>query len=374
MKVVHIVEPFAAGIAVFVRSLTESMPDDVHIVIHGERKEVMSADDVKKNFPKKNVRFIRWRSAQRAIDPVKDLRAFAELYKILRRLKKKSLIDAVHLHSSKSGLLGRAACRMAGINNVFYTPNGASFLSAGNKFSSFMYKQLEKLGSQFGGTVICCSLSELGHYQKLGITAGYINNGVELKETDGRPAPKKSDDKFIVVTTGRIEKQKNPLLFNAIAAYFEEMEQIQFVWIGDGDERKLLTAKNITVTGWLNDEDVYGQLAAADIYLSSSLYEGLSFGALEALGMKKPVLLSDCTGNKDIVKKGINGGLFSNAEDAIVKLLQYYTNPDMLRIMGAYSEEICKKEFDVKQNFRTYRDLYAGASWPAAGQSQWRFG
>ena len=134
MIVVHIVEPFAAGIAVFVRSLTEVMPDDIHIVIHGERKNVMTASDVKKNFPKQNVRFIRWRSAQRSIDPVKDIFALTELYTILRRLKRKDLVDAVHLHSSKSGLLGRAACRMAGITNVFYTPNGAPFLSSKNMF------------------------------------------------------------------------------------------------------------------------------------------------------------------------------------------------------------------------------------------------
>ena len=79
MVIVHIVEPFAAGIAVFVKSLTEAMPDDVHIVIHGERKKEISAAEVKKNFPSQNVRFIKWRSAQRSIDPLKDLLALTEL-------------------------------------------------------------------------------------------------------------------------------------------------------------------------------------------------------------------------------------------------------------------------------------------------------
>jgi hypothetical protein len=64
MIIVHVVEPFAAGIAVFVKALTETMPDDLHIVIHGERMNVMSAREVKKSFPP-NVRFIKWKSAQR---------------------------------------------------------------------------------------------------------------------------------------------------------------------------------------------------------------------------------------------------------------------------------------------------------------------
>ena len=46
MVIVHIVEPFAAGIAVFVKSLTEAMPDDVHIVVHGERKKEMTIWDL----------------------------------------------------------------------------------------------------------------------------------------------------------------------------------------------------------------------------------------------------------------------------------------------------------------------------------------
>ena len=43
MIIVHIVEPFAAGVAMFIRSLTEAMPDDSHIIVHGERNKVMTA-------------------------------------------------------------------------------------------------------------------------------------------------------------------------------------------------------------------------------------------------------------------------------------------------------------------------------------------
>ena len=55
MKVVHVIEPFAAGVAVFVKSLAETMSDDLHIIVHGERKDVMPAPEVKKLFPRENV-------------------------------------------------------------------------------------------------------------------------------------------------------------------------------------------------------------------------------------------------------------------------------------------------------------------------------
>jgi len=351
------------------------MPDDMHIIVHGERKKEMSAREVKKSFPRQNVRFIKWRSAQRSIDPLKDLLALAELYKILRRLKRKNLVDAVHLHSSKSGLLGRAACKMAGISNVFYTPNGASFLSAPNRLARYFYKQLERVGHRLGGNVVCCSASELDEFVKLGINAGYINNGININHQQRTSININDPDKFRVVTSGRVEKQKNPRLFNEIASYFEDMEQVEFIWIGDGSYKKFFTAKNITVTGWIGNKEVHDLVAASNLYLSTSHYEGLSFAVLEALALKKPVLLSNCTGNIDIVKKGINGDLFTKAAEANVKILQYYNNREMLDVMGTFSAEICQAEFNVKENFKTYRELYAGSLQQVmGGKVKWNFG
>ena len=357
MIIVHVVEPFAAGVAVFVKSLTETMPEELHIIIHGERKQVMSAKEVKRSFPKNNVRFIRWKSAQRSVNPLKDFLALGELYKILRRLKHRNLVDAVHLHSSKSGLLGRVACRMAGIEQVIYTPNGAPFLSGGNRINNYFYKQLEWFGSKIGGQVVCCSASEHGQYKKLGIKASYVNNGISIPSYTVA-AQKRNREKFTVVTTGRIEDQKNPALFNEIATYFEEFSQFEFIWAGDGQNRPALTASNVTVTGWLSSEEIKNLVAQADIYISTSVFEGLSFGVLEALALRKPVLLSECVGNRDVVKSGLNGDTFKSRTEAVVKILSYFNNRDMVEIMGENSQAICHSEFDVHQNFLYYRSYY----------------
>jgi glycosyltransferase involved in cell wall biosynthesis len=358
MTIVHVVEPFAAGVAVFVKNLTETMPADLHLIIHGERKEVMSAADVKKTFASPNIRFIKWPYAQRPINPLKDFLALIELCKILKGLKSKNIIDGIHLHSSKSGLLGRLACKMLGIKNVFYTPHGAPFLSGKTVLSKYFYRQIEKFGNHLGGKVVCCSVSELNAYLQVGITATCINNGtwIEDKTRKIRVAGK---EKFRIITSGRIISQKNPLLFNNIACYFREFDQFEFVWAGDGEDREILAAKNITVTGWLNEKEIKKLVTASNLYLSTARYEGLSYGVLEALTLNKPVLLSQCIGNMDVVKHGINGDLFKTESEAIVKILQYYNNRDMLRVMGDFSKSICETEFNVKRNFSYYRELYA---------------
>jgi len=376
MKIVHVVEPFASGIATFVKSLVENMNDDLHIIVHGEREYVMKSAEVKQHFPKGNVRFIRWKSAQRAISLRKDTVALMELYTILRRLKKRDHIDAVHLHSSKSGFLGRLACKLAKIRTVIYTPNGAPFLVGRNRLTNYLYKQLERLGSRFGGQVVCCSPSEWQAYQALGIDAVNINNGIAIHkghdkgglsviDSDGArlaPLPKVSSSlrtaKFRVVTSGRIVDQKNPALFSAIASYFEEFGEFEFMWVGDGPDKEQLKAKNIVVTGWLPAKESKVLIATSDIYLSTSNFEGMPFAVLEALVLQKPVLLSDCIGNRDIVHKGLNGDLFKNDEEAIVKILQYYNNRDMLPVMGEYSKQFAAQEFNVRSTYTSYRDLY----------------
>ncbi|HWB90211.1 MAG TPA: glycosyltransferase, partial [Puia sp.] len=138
----------------------------------------------------------------------------------------------------------------------------------------------------------------------------------------------------------------------------EELPDFQFIWIGDGPSRELLTAKNISITGWLPIRATERLLSSGDVYISTSNFEGLPFAVLEALILKKPVLLKDCVGNRDIVLRGINGDLFFDAQDAILKVLRYHNNREMLPIMGEYSKYHCEQEFDVRQMFTAYRNLY----------------
>ena len=358
MIVVHIIEPFASGVALFVKSLTKVLDSDEHIVIHGERKDEIEADLVKKGFLTPNVKFIPWRSAHRKLS-LKDIKAFFEIYTILKRLKSAGLCDVVHLHSAKSGFLGRIACRMLGLKNVFYTPNGASFLSTNSKVKRFLFQSLEVFADRVCGKVICSSVSEFNEYKKLGITALYVNNGVEsIFKTDSSTinCPKK----FRIITCGRIVEQKNPGLFNEIASYFVGLDNFEFLWVGDGPESVKLTAKNIKVTGWLERHVVHDLIRGADVYISTSNYEGLSFAVLEAMSLKKVLLLSDCVGNKDIIKRGMNGDLFSKANTAIAKIIHYQNNREMLSVMGEVSKDIKRVEYDMTNNYKIYKEIYLG--------------
>jgi len=88
MIIARIVEPFATGIAVFVKSLTEAMPDGMHIMVHGERRKEMTVAE------------------KRSINPIKGLFAMAEILYNAEKIQTKKIVDTVHLHSSENGVQG----------------------------------------------------------------------------------------------------------------------------------------------------------------------------------------------------------------------------------------------------------------------------
>ncbi len=358
MKIVHVVDPFAGGLATFLKLLSEQMNEHYHIIIHGERKELADPKDVKKIFPQKNIRFIHWKSAQRNVNLLKDSFAYFELVSILRRFK---TADVVHLHSSKAGFLGRIACKQLGLKQVIYTPNGAPFLM--NNVSGFklkFYEQLEKIAHRFGGKVICASASEQEEYNKRGIEAEFINNGTKIGKHSF--IFNKNYNKFRIVTTGRVVDQKNPKYFNEIAKAFIDLKHFEFIWIGDGEECAMLDAPNITVTGWLSKEGVRNEIAKADLYLSTSIFEGLPFAVMEAMAMGKCLLLSHCTGNIDLVKSGFNGEVFQSKEEAVSYIINFYLNKEITYSMGLNSLEVCKDYFNIEETAIRYNLKYMEVS------------
>lgn len=109
---------------------------------------------------------------------------------------------------------------------------------------------------------------------------------------------------FTVFTIGRICYQKNPTLFNQIAL---AMPNVRFLWIGDGDLRNELTASNITITGWKERKEALKYSVSGDVFVLTSLWEGLPISLLEAMYMKKVCVVSDVIGNNNVIHNGKNG-------------------------------------------------------------------
>lgn len=351
MKILHIVESFGGGVYDFIKDFTNETPDYNHSILYGKR------ENIKENFKKefnKNVNFIYWKNAQREISLKDDFLALKEVVNLL----KKENYDVIHLHSSKAGFLGRVAgriCRQQ--NKIIYTTHGISFLRKDiSNLKLKLYVLFEKIGKFCGGKVIACSKSEAEFIKSKGIDCEYINNGVKV--TGNFIKLLKNDSTIKIITVGRITTQKNPELFNKIAENFIENKNIKFIWVGDGEKREVLTSLNIEITGWLNQSEVKEKLQEADIYLSTSSWEGLSLAVLQAMEYKLPLVLSDCVGNIDLVKENYNGYIFKNSNEAVKEIENLIKNKDRIKDFGENSYELLKNEFDIYKMIGKYIEEY----------------
>lgn len=90
---------------------------------------------------------------ERPIHPLKDLLALYELYAFI----KANNIDIVHTHSSKAGILGRVAARLARIRIVVHTLHGWSFNDYQPFFARMLYVYLERFAARFTNKLIVVS-------------------------------------------------------------------------------------------------------------------------------------------------------------------------------------------------------------------------
>ena len=356
-KICHVVESFAGGVFDFLVELVNGMPEMEHVIIYSDREHTNKL--FSSLFPD-STQFILWNNATREINPKQD---FAALVSLIKVLKQNNSFDIIHLHSSKAGFLGRVAARILGLQKmVIYTPHGASFLRQDvTRFKKGLFVLLEKLGSYFGGQVIACSKSEAESFLDIGIDANYVNNGICCRRWTHISRNISNRKTLRIGTIGRITAQKNPALFKGIAQALQSMYTIKFVWIGDGEMRNTL-GDNIEITGWITKEKILEHLQNLDIYISTSSWEGLPLSVLQAMCAEKPLVLSNCVGNKDLVVEGHNGALFNNIDEAINKLSEMINNCDCLKIFGRNSIEMVKKDFSVTQMLQGYERIYRESS------------
>lgn len=356
MKVVHVVEALEGGVYTYFKDLSAFFGDEKNCktiettIIYSSNRNGVSVEKVNSEFSK-DVNLININMV-REISLLQDYSAIIKLYRELKKINP----DVIHLHSSKAGVLGRiAAFFLFKKVKIFYTPHGYAFLRTDiskttKKFYSVIEKSFQRI---FGGTIIACGDTEFEIAKNIG-SAKLIRNGVDITDIRKHFFPH-LNAKLTIGILGRITAARNPQLFNDIALRFPHFN---FIWIGDGELNHLITASNIKITGWLLDKKVvFETLNSIDIYLQTSLWEGLPIAVLEAMVLEKPVIATNIIGNKDIIVPNKTGFLF----DKINELENYFEilkDPKTRAVFGENALKRCYDLFDKNENFKQLLALY----------------
>ena len=340
-KILYIVEAMGGGVFTYIVDLANELVNSYDMYIaYAVRKQ--TPQNYKDYFDKR-IHLIEVKSFVRAINATKDIVAFFEIRRIASEIKP----DIIHLHSSKAGALGRFAFNGKRVP-LFYTPHGYSFLMQNSSEAKRkIYKGIEIICGKRKCTTISCSEGEHIESLKLNKQATYVNNGINMENLQKLMDEVGSFDQhpFTVFTIVRICYQKNPTLFNQIAL---AMPNVRFLWIGDGDLRNELTASNITITGWKERKEALKYSVSGDVFVLTSLWEGLPISLLEAMYMKKVCVVSDVIGNNNVIHNGKNGYVCNTLEDYIVAIKE--RNPMLAEqahkeIVNTYNTNVQAKKY-----------------------------
>ncbi len=302
------------------------------------------------------VELIRW-DAVRAIDPAEDFRALRKLVVILGELRP----DIVHLHNSKAGAHGRIACRWLGLRSI-YSAHGPAYLRNDiGTVERLAYYSIEWTLCLLGDRLIASSQSELKAMRFLPGAKRLINNGVNpclvQKGARARSPVVAHSGRFRIVLCGRIWPQKNPQFVSELAT--ASPEDWEWIWIGDGHLRSVLDANpRINVLGWQPPNDTLATVQSADIYLQPSRWEGMSFAVLEAMSLARPCVVSNVTGNRDLVRNGISGFVCDNQGEYLTALHKLAVDADLRRRLGDGAAREVATSFSLEQAVRNWSALY----------------
>lgn len=348
-KILYVVEAMGGGVFTYIVDLANELVNEFDMYIaYAVRPQ--TPENYKEYFDNR-IHLIEVKNFCREIIPVKEIRAVREVRYIAERVRP----DIIHLHSSKAGVIGRIAFDGKKIP-LFYTPHGYSFLMTNyNPLKRWAFRVIETVCAKKKCTIISCSLGEHQETLKLTSNAIYVNNAINTEELKKKlEKVEKINHPFTVFTLGRICYQKNPKLFNEIA---KAMPEVHFLWIGDGELRDELNSPNIEITGWVDREEALKLSVNADVFMLTSLWEGLPISLLEAMYMKKLCVVSDAIGNRDVIKNNDNGYVCETVEDfvkAIKERKSEYIDKAYQDLMEKYETRI-----QAEQYIRIYNKNYS---------------
>ena len=195
-----------------------------------------------------------------------------------------------------------------------------------------------------------------------------IHNPIQLNKFHSEKRNNQDQKQIRFINVGRLTWQKNLIflldVFHKLHNFYPD---ISLMIVGDGPEREKLEKTvtrlqiddSVVFTGEVQKIEDY--LASADIFILTSIYEGLPLSILEAMASGLPIIASDVGGIRDIVKE--NGMIVPvNDEEALIQaMVQQINNLQMRKNMGELSLEM-SKQYDISIITNEYETIYQSVS------------
>ncbi|MFM8287227.1 MAG: glycosyltransferase family 4 protein [Planctomycetaceae bacterium] len=313
---------------------------------------------------------------RRELHPGRDWRSYRTLRAWLRDLQP----HIVHTHSSKAGVLGRAAAWNLGLPTV-HTIHGAPFHAWQSPLAWQAYRACEWWAARRCDRLIsvCDAMTEQYVAARVARPAKFVTvySGMEVepflnsahhRETMRRELGFGRDDLVVMKIARLFDLKGHADVIDAARRVADFEPRVKFVFVGDGLLREQLLAQirrdrledRFLLTGLIPPERIPQYLAAADLVVHASLREGLARVLPQALLAGKPVVCYDLDGAREVVQTGRTGVLVPARDITALAagILDLAQRPALRAELGAAGRELCRVRFCHREMNRQLRDIY----------------
>lgn len=253
-------------------------------------------------------------------------------YKELKKIINENNYEIIHCHTPVGGVLTRLAARKARKKGtrVIYTAHGFHFYKGAPLLNWLIYYPIEKICSRWTDTLITINTEDYEFAKKkfkkckdiqLVHGVGLDTSRFDKELTNEEKIEKRKElginkEDIVFSYVAELNKNKNQiLLINTIKELKKEMTNVKLLLVGQGPlyEEYLNVIKdnnleeNIKLLG--RREDINEILSITDIYLASSLREGLPVNIMEAMYKGVPIIAKDNRGHRELIENNVSGFL-----------------------------------------------------------------
>jgi len=292
--------------------------------------------------------------------------------KLIKLLKKKRY-DIVHTHTTKAGILGRIAAYISGVPVIVHGLHGSTFQAFNSGLLNWLLFLFERLTGGFTDAYVSVSkvLSETYIEKGIGKKDNYytVYSGMELTKfyqaRDKINYKEKYEElgintgDFLIGNVARLETRKgHKFLIDAFKNVVEKQKDghVKLLIIGEGNKRENLESyvrelnlgEKVIFTGYR--EDVEELMALMDIFVLTSLREGLPRVLVQAAAVGMPSVAFNVDGVPEIIKDNYNGFLVEvkNVEQLENRILKYMNNKELVLLHGRNGREFIENKWSIK--------------------------
>ena len=297
-----------------------------------------------------------------------DLHAGWKLARIIRDLKP----DIVHVHDPHAVALGSLALSFltSGKCAALVASRRVAFHLKSNAFSRWKYHQVDRFVA--ASNAIRDMLVGDGIEAERIVT---VYEGIDLHRVQAEPAANIHAEFWlpmhapVVGAVAALTQEKGHKYFvDAAALVVREVPDARFVILGEGDVRPALERqikelhldKHVVLPGFR--ADVLSFIKSFDVFVMSSLFEGLGTSLLDAMALSRPTVASDTGGIPEVVEHGETGLLVHprDARELAAAIVTLLNDPERRTRMGRAGLERVKRLFSADTMIERTLEVYRG--------------